>query len=252
VRESRDGTAPAGKAGSAPGHEWKSARSTLTSPSVASAMARLYAGARLVDPLALSQAGGLLESLVNSLGGRPSDADLCRLFAAAGQPVGRDVGLLLYTLARLGRARVVVEFGTALGASALHLAAAIRDNGGGLLITTEFDQGKAARAEANLRAAGLLDLVRIYRGDALDTLRGLGRSVDFVFLDGWQDRYLAVLKLIEPHLRRGSVVVADDVFEGLIGEYLDYIRGPGYVSRLVALSSNVEISVRLVSCRLPP
>ncbi len=62
-----------------------------------------------------------------------------------------NTGALLYTLARSSRARTIVEFGTSFGISTLHLAAALRDNGGGRLITTEFEPSKVARGSATTR-----------------------------------------------------------------------------------------------------
>ena len=50
--------------------------------------------------------------------------------------------------------RSIVEFGTSFGISTLHLAAALRDNGGGRLITSEFEPAKVARARTNLTAGG--------------------------------------------------------------------------------------------------
>jgi predicted O-methyltransferase YrrM len=61
-------------------------------------------------------------------------------------PVSRSTGRLLYMLARSVRARTIVEFGTSFGISTLHLAAALRDNGGGRLIGSEFEPSKIARA----------------------------------------------------------------------------------------------------------
>ena len=55
---------------------------------------------------------------------------------------------------------------TSFGISTLHLAAALRDNGGGRLITSEFEPSKVARARDNLTAAGLIDLLEIREGDA--------------------------------------------------------------------------------------
>ena len=57
--------------------------------------------------------------------------------------------------ARSHRARTVVEFGTSFGISGIHLAAALRDAGGGRLVATELDPIKAERAAHNFRAAGL-------------------------------------------------------------------------------------------------
>lgn len=84
-------------------------------------------------------------------------------------PVSRETGTLLYMLARGVNVRNIVEFGTSFGISTLHLAAALRDNGGGHLITTEFEPSKVARARDNLTAGGLIDLVEIREGDALQT-----------------------------------------------------------------------------------
>jgi hypothetical protein len=84
--------------------------------------------------------------------------------------VSRETGALLYMLARSCGARTIVEFGTSFGISTLYLAAALRDNGGGVLITTEFEPSKVARARGNLTAGGLIDLVEIREGDALQTL----------------------------------------------------------------------------------
>ena len=71
-------------------------------------------------------------------------------------PVSRVAGKLLYLLARSLRARNIVEFGTSFGISTLHLAAALRDNGGGRLIGSEFEPSKIWRARANLVAGSLL------------------------------------------------------------------------------------------------
>ena len=68
--------------------------------------------------------------------------------------VSRETGSLLYTLARSCGARTVVEFGTSFGISTLHLAAAIRDNGGGRLITSEFEPSKVVGPAKTSRRVG--------------------------------------------------------------------------------------------------
>ncbi|MCM3352092.1 class I SAM-dependent methyltransferase, partial [Bacillus velezensis] len=114
-------------------------------------------------------------------------------------PVSRETGMLLYMLARSGGATAIVEFGTAFGISTLHLAAALRDNGGGRLITSEFEPSKVVRAQANLTAAGLADLVEIREGDALRTLAyDLPDAVDLLLLDGAKALYPEILALVEP------------------------------------------------------
>jgi predicted O-methyltransferase YrrM len=157
--------------------------------------------------------------------------------------VSREAGQLLYMLARSNKARAIVEFGTSFGISTLHLAAALRDNGGGRLITCEFEPTKAAKARANLVRGGLADLVEIREGDALQTLsRDLPESVDLLLLDGAKALYPEILALVEPHLRDGSIIVADNADDS--PDYLRYVRDPdnGYLS--LPFGEDVELSVR--------
>jgi predicted O-methyltransferase YrrM len=139
-------------------------------------------------------------------------------------------GRFLYALARACKATLIVEFGSSMGISAIYLAAALRDNGGGQLIGTELEPAKAARARANLEAAGLADLVDIRAGDALETLGRIDGGVDMLHLDGAFALYLQVLKLVEPRLKPSAVVLGENAFEP---EYREHVRDPakGYVSQ---------------------
>lgn len=159
-------------------------------------------------------------------------------------PVSRETGLLLYMLVRGSNARSIVEFGTSIGISTLHLAAALRDNGGGYLITTEFEPSKLARARVNLEAGGLADLVEIREGDALQTLAtDLPASIDLVLLDGAKALYPDILKTLESNLRSGAIIVADNA--NFCPEYIDYVRSAANGYRSVGLADDVEFSIRL-------
>lgn len=135
------------------------------------------------------------------------------------------------------KATRIVEFGTSMGISTVYLAAALRDNGGGHLTGTELEPSKAARAHANLEAAGLADIVDIRVGDARQTLADLREEVDLVLLDGAFSLYLPVLKLLEPCLRTGAMILAENAFD-LENPYLDYVRNPanGYLSQSIPIS----------------
>jgi predicted O-methyltransferase YrrM len=159
-------------------------------------------------------------------------------------PVSRTTGRLLYMLARSVRARTIVEFGTSFGISTLHLAAALRDNGGGRLIGSEFEPSKIARARANLGTAGLCDLVEIREGDALQTLaRDLPDSIDFVLLDGAKSLYSPILSLLEGRLRGGALIVADNADDS--PEYLARVRSASGDYLSVPFADDVELSMRL-------
>ncbi|MFV0495122.1 O-methyltransferase [Mycobacterium sp.] len=147
-------------------------------------------------------------------------------------PVTRDAGRLLYSLVRATRPATVVEFGMSFGISAIHLAAAVRDNGAGRVITTELSESKIAAASRTFSETGLDAVIEILEGDALSTLTALDGPVDFVLLDGWKDLYHPVIKLLEPSLSTGALVVADNAEAADMRPYLDYVRDPGngYVS----------------------
>jgi predicted O-methyltransferase YrrM len=163
-------------------------------------------------------------------------------------PVSPEGGRLLYTLIRASRPSTVVEFGTSFGISTIHLAAAVRDNGAGRVVSTELNAAKVTQARANIAEAGLADQVTILEGDALETLAGLTGPVEFVLLDGWKNLYLPVLRLLEPRLTPGALVVADDTVSmaAQMADYLAYVRDPGhgYLSIAFPESDGLEITCR--------
>lgn len=164
-------------------------------------------------------------------------------------PVTPKQGRLLYLLARARGARRIVEFGTSFGLSTIHLAAAVRDNGGGQVVGTELEPRKVAAARRNLETAGLAEWVEIREGNALDTLSDPGGPVDLLFLDGFAPLYLPVLELVAPKLAPGAVVVADNLFtfRRQLAAYVAYVREPsnGFLSIPLFLKDGTELSVRL-------
>ncbi|OBJ02272.1 O-methyltransferase [Mycobacterium sp. 1465703.0] len=163
-------------------------------------------------------------------------------------PVTPEAGRLLYSLVRATRPATVVEFGMSFGISAVHLAAAVRDNGTGRVVTTELSDTKIAAAKQTFSETGLDDLITILEGDALSTLADLAGPVDFVLLDGWKDLYLPIIELLEPRLSTGALVIADNASSADMAPYLDRVRNQdnGYVSFnfLVRDSDSMEISCR--------
>jgi predicted O-methyltransferase YrrM len=163
-------------------------------------------------------------------------------------PVTPEAGRLLYALVRATRPATVVEFGMSLGLSGIHLAAAVRDNGSGRVVTTELSKAKIAAAKNNFDAAGLADVITVLEGDALQTLADVDGPIGFVLLDGWKEFYLPVIKLLEPKLSEGALVVADNTNMPDTQPYLDYVRDPanGYVSVnfLARDTDSMELSCR--------
>lgn len=162
-------------------------------------------------------------------------------------PVSRSQGQLLYLMARSIEARRVVEFGTSFGISTLYLAAAVKDNGGGLVIGSEIEPTKHEKAVAHLREAGLDAHVDVRLGDALSTLANVDAPIDMVLLDGWKDGYLPILKLLTPKLRKNAVVLADNIFtfKKTLRPYVEYVQSGahGFVSGTLEIADGFELSI---------
>ncbi|QGZ41410.1 methyltransferase family protein [Pseudoduganella flava] len=218
---------------------------TLTSNPVAPLLERLFDAAAATSPWNAPAAAGLSADDVNALmHSKTGYRELYGHLKDFALPVSRETGTLLYMLARSMRAATIVEFGTSFGISTLHLAAALRDNGGGRLITTEFEPTKAVQAQANLAAGGLADLVELRIGDALQTLAtDLPDTIDLLLLDGAKALYPEILALVESRLRPGALIVADNA--DYCPEYLARVRlrDGGYLS--LPFDDDVEVSLRL-------
>ncbi len=180
----------------------------------------------------------------------PSLTDQYRRLTGVSICVSAEQGAFAYLVARSIGARRIVEFGTSFGVSTIYLAAAVRDNGGGVVIGSEFVESKAERARANILEAGLADAVEIRIGDAMETLANPGGDIDLLLMDGSKELYLPILKMLAPRLRRGGVVLADDVLTPFIkrtlAEYVAYMQDDrhGFASVTVPFRDGFEYSVK--------
>ncbi len=146
--------------------------------------------------------------------------------------------MMLRILVASRNAKRGVEVGSASGFGALNMGIAFERNGGHLY-TLEIDPKRADTTRQNLKAVGLEDTVTCITGDALKTLATLDGEFDFVFLDAAKEQYLQYLKIIEPMLQPGAVVVADNVIKlgKNMQDYLDYVsRSPDYESVTIRAS----------------
>jgi caffeoyl-CoA O-methyltransferase len=146
----------------------------------------------------------------------PSDPVLAEMEeqgAADGVPiVMHDGGLMLGVLARAAGARRVIECGTAIGVSTLHLARAVGE--GGYVVSFDVDPDRQATARGYLERAGVGDRVDLRLQPALDGLAGLDGAYDLAFLDAIKSEYAAYVDLALPLLRSGGLLVIDNALMG--------------------------------------
>jgi predicted O-methyltransferase YrrM len=153
-----------------------------------------------------------------------------------------------YSLCRALNAKRIVECGTSFGVSTLYLAAAVRDNGGGTVIATEYEPAKAAIARGHFAEAELSQFVDLREGDLRETLKRIEGSVDFLLMDIWTPLARPAIELVGPHLREGAIVIADntDSYRIAYGDYFDWINDPanGFSTMTLPFDGGLEMSVK--------
>jgi predicted O-methyltransferase YrrM len=114
-----------------------------------------------------------------------------------------------YMICRVIGARRIVEVGTSFGVSTLYLAAAVRDNGGGVVFAAEYEPAKVKHARANFEAVGLAGFIDLREADIVQACETFAGPIDFVLFDIWGHVVRPVLDVLLPRLRPGAVICTD-------------------------------------------
>jgi predicted O-methyltransferase YrrM len=153
-----------------------------------------------------------------------------------------------YALCRSLGARRIVECGTSFGVSTLYLAAAVRDNGGGTVIATEYEPAKAAIARDHFAEGGLSQFVELREGDLRETLKVIDGPVDFLLMDIWTPLARPAIELVGPHIRPGGIVIADntDTYRIAYGDYFAWLndKANGFSTMTLPFDGGLELSVK--------
>lgn len=157
-------------------------------------------------------------------------------------PVSEEEGKLLYNIARITNSKHIVEFGSSFGVGTIYLAAAAKDNGGHI-ITSEIEPYKCQVTKENLKKAGVEKWVTLLEGDALQTLKNVEPNIDMVFLDGWKDIYNDVLDILLPKLKKGAVVIGDNINLPDAKQYLSRV-----LDEKSGFSTSIVNKVTAISC----
>lgn len=103
---------------------------------------------------------------------------------------------------------VVLEVGTAIGYSTLHMAEQLEN---GRVVTLERDPQRAAQARGFLERAGVADRVEIVEGDARETIERVEGPFDLLFVDATKAEYRDYIELAEPKLSERAMLVVDNL-----------------------------------------
>jgi predicted O-methyltransferase YrrM len=94
----------------------------------------------------------------------------------------------------------------------------------------------------------LLEQVELRHGDALEVLKAVEGSIDFVLVDLWKDLYVPCLDLFYPKLKPGAVIVADNMIfppsaqDDARGYRMAVRAKPHMQSMLLPIGQGIELS----------
>lgn len=125
--------------------------------------------------------------------------------------VGRLEGRFLKMMVAAVGARRVLEIGTFTGYSALSMAEALPAQG--QIITCELDRNHADVARRFIAKSVYADMIEVRLGPALETIRALDGTFDFVFIDADKPSYLDYYEAVLPLLAVGGLIAVDNVFQ---------------------------------------
>jgi predicted O-methyltransferase YrrM len=164
--------------------------------------------------------------------------EFIRNFRRTGLNTTPGDAMMLRILVESSGAKRGIEVGSASGFGAINMGIAF-ERTSGHLYTLEIDPQSAKVCRDNLQKVGLENTVTCIEGDALKTLPTLEGEFDFIFIDALKQDYLKYLKLIEPKLKPGAVVVGDNVIRSAraMRDFLDYIQNsPDYDTVIIRAS----------------
>jgi predicted O-methyltransferase YrrM len=160
-----------------------------------------------------------------------------------------DKARFCYSLCRALGARRIVEAGTSFGVSTMYLAAAVRDNGGGNVIGTEYEAQKARLARDHFVEAGVSDYIDLREGDIRQTLRDIEGPVDFLLLDIWAPMARPAIDLVAGKMRKRGTVVTDTTIKRRrdYAHLFDFLenRANGFTTMTLPFDGGLEMSVKL-------
>jgi len=165
--------------------------------------------------------------------------------------IGPVCGHICYQLARMIGAKSIFELGSGFGYSTAWFVRAVKENGGGVVHHTVWDEALSRLAHRHLSALGSEDLVQFHMAEAVESLRGVKGPFDIIFNDIDKQAYPASLPVIKEKLRSGGLLIIDNMlWSGRIFDKKDVSAATEGVREFTSLiKSDPDWIVSLVPAR---
>jgi predicted O-methyltransferase YrrM len=181
----------------------------------------------------------------------PVMAEMEALAERDGVPIVHwETGRLLAALCRT-LDPVVLEVGTAIGYSTLHMAEQLSK---GRVITLELDPSRAAQARDFWARSGVAERIELIEGDARETIETAPGPIDLLFVDAAKEEYAGYIELAQPKLSERALLVVDNMLmsgEVALPADAETQWRPQSLAAARALNSELMRSERWLTCVLP-
>ncbi len=125
--------------------------------------------------------------------------------------IRKETAGLLKVLLRMQKPEKLLEVGAAVGFSSILMSEYIEP--GATITTIEKFEPRIIKAKENIKKAGKMDVITLLEGDALEILKGLEPSYDFIFMDAAKGQYIHFLPEVLRLLAPGGTLVSDNVLQ---------------------------------------
>ena len=176
--------------------------------------------------------------------------------------IRKEMQSFLKVLLMIQKPMCILEVGTAVGFSALLMSEAAPE--GCRITTIENYEKRIPIARENFRRAGKEEQITLIEGDAMDVLKTLEDTFDFIFMDAAKGQYINWLPDVMRLMKNGGVLISDNVLqEGDIieshylverrnrtiykrmREYLYELKhNPALITSIIPLGDGVTVSVK--------
>jgi caffeoyl-CoA O-methyltransferase len=165
--------------------------------------------------------------------------------------IGPACGYYCYQLARMINARSIFELGSGYGYSTAWFAKAVKENGGGVVHHTVWDEDLSKRAQGHLSALGSAELVTFHLSEAVEALRQTEGPFDIIFNDIDKEGYPDSLPVIKEKLRHGGLLIIDNmIWHGQILDPNDHEKSTEAIRRFTRdITTDLDWIVSLIPAR---